>query len=363
MINSRYSLVLSAGLLLLLACQIATPIGGPTPAVLETLEPTTPLETPTPELPTEPPTATPRPVLESPTPTPTEGPPTATFTPTPTPGPVEYVIQPNDTLLYIIQRPPFNYRDTSVITEILLLNPNIPSADRLPGPGSTILIPLPTPTPVPEGWELTQIAQPNLAQFEVLRDAEIVEYRVNEGETVLGIAQRNATTLAILATLNPGLGFFGCDFTNPSGGPDCNVSLQVGQIVNVPALTPTPTLSPTFSGNETPTPTPTYPPPSMVFPPQDASASARTFHLQWVSVGILQPQEYYVVQIEDLTAGVTHTDLTKNTSYELPESLIPTSGQPHQIRWRVSIGAPNEQGAYRIISGEGDWRSFWWQSR
>ena len=101
----------------------------------------------------------------------------------------------------------------------------------------------------------------------------------------------------------------------------------------------------------------------MIFPPQDANAAARTFQLQWVSVGILNEDESYIVQIEDTTNGVTHLDVTKNTSYELPESMIPTDGQPHTIRWRVSVGKPNAQGQFAIISGNGDWRTFQWQSR
>jgi hypothetical protein len=101
----------------------------------------------------------------------------------------------------------------------------------------------------------------------------------------------------------------------------------------------------------------------MIFPAQNANASARTFQLQWVSVGILNQDEFYIVQIEDTTNGATHLDVTKSTSYELPESMIPADGQPHIMRWRISVGVLNEQEQWRIISGVGDWHTFQWQSR
>jgi hypothetical protein len=344
---------------LLAGCELSLPRGGPTPTTMQDTLPTEIVaeSSATPSL-----AATLLPQLESPSPTLTPGIPTFTYTPSPTPGPVEYVLQPGDTLIYIIQQSPFNYTDTNVIAEILRLNPLITSPDRLPPPGSKILIPLPTPSNTPEGFDLTQTAAPATPTPENAA-AQVTQHTIGEGETILGVASQYNTTLVILATLNPDLGFFGCDYNNPSGGPDCSVPLQVGQQVNVPMPTLTPTLSPTFSGNETATPTPTYPPPSMIFPPQDANAAARTFQLQWVSVGILNEDESYIVQIEDTTNGVTHLDVTKNTSYELPESMIPTDGQPHTIRWRVSVGKPNAQGQFAIISGNGDWRTFQWQSR
>lgn len=338
---------------------------------LSQLPQATPTTAPETATPTTMPTDTPSPTLtriarlESPTPTATVGTPTDTPTATPTPNPyATYVIQPGDTLLYIIQLAPFNYRSDAVVNEILRLNPNMSDINHLPPPGSSITIPLPTATASPEGYDLTATAQPNLPQNGVPSNAQIVQVTVQEGETIVGIAGQNATTLVILATLNPQLSFYNCDFNNPSGGPDCNVPLRIGDPVNVPALTPTPTLSPTISGSETPTPTPTYAAPMLLFPPQDANAGARTFQLQWISVGVLKDDEVYLVEIKDDTkGGDTFRDITRNTSYLLPESMVPTDGQPHTIEWRVSVAAPNDKGVYRYIGATGDWRKFQWQSR
>ncbi|MFN8529652.1 MAG: hypothetical protein U0670_13670 [Anaerolineae bacterium] len=103
-------------------------------------------------------------------------------------------------------------------------------------------------------------------------NAQIIAVEIPENISILGIAVDYETTLSVLATLNPQLRFRGCDFSNPSGGPDCNV-LVVGQNINVPAPTPTITLSPTPSGSETPTPA-SHESPSLVFPPQNGSAPA-----------------------------------------------------------------------------------------
>jgi hypothetical protein len=303
------------------------------------------------------------PQLVSATPTELPGTPTETATDTPTPDPyATYIIQPGDTMNYIIQLPPFNYRNDFVVAEIMRLNPFITNPNRLPGPGSSILIPLPTATTTPQGGELTATAQPNAPQVSQ-PIGQIIQVQIKEGDTIVGITESNSTTLPIVATLNPQLQFINCDFTNPSGGPDCNVSLRVGDSVNVPALTPTPTLSPTISGSETATPTPTYGAPSLIFPPQDGNASARTFQLQWVSVGILRDKEVYLVEIQDETAGMQKVAVTTSTSYELPDELVPTDGKTHTIHWRISVAAPNDQGAYRYIGAVGEWRTFQWQSK
>jgi len=357
--------VISLLTLLITAC--GTPPFEPTPTLPSVPEETAIVMPNTPSMPTSTverlmPSITPQPRLETPEPTFTPGPPTETYTPSPTPGPYEYTIQPGDTLLYILQLPPFNYTDPGVIAEVLRLNPQITSPDRLPGPGSILLIPRQTPTLTPPGFELTAAIATPVPVFDPA-SGPTNQVSVREGETILGLAASNETTLVILATLNPQLRFLNCDFNNPSGGPDCNVPLQVGELINVPALTPTPTLTPTFSGSETPTATPTFAPPSLIFPPAGASASARTFLLQWLSVGVLGPDQVYLVQIEDTVTGQSHLGVTRATSYQLPEDLIPSDGQPHVMRWRVSVGSGGDDGVYGFEGPQGDWREFVWQSR
>jgi hypothetical protein len=174
------------------------------------------------------------------------------------------------------------------------------------------------------------------------------------------IAANYATTLEVLARLNPDIPFFGCNFTIPSGGPNCNPPLQVGQGVSVPAPTPTPTLSPTPSGNETATPTPTHGAPPVISPPNGAEVRTGRFRLEWVSVGMLQPEQVYLVQITDTETNTTTNQITRANALEVPAGLRPPAGAVHQFNWTVVVAQPNADGRYEVISGSPDVRSFRW---
>jgi hypothetical protein len=275
-----------------------------------------------------------------------------------------HTIAENDTLITIIQT--YGYTDTGVLDEIVRMNDNIPNADTLPGAGATILIPRQTATPTRDSYSLTEIAQvdtPPTISVTLAVPTVIIRHIVGEGETVVGISQTYRITLEQFFQLNPDIPPFGCDFSNPSGGPDCKPQLQVGQAVNVPAPTPTPTLSPTPSGSETPTPTPTYPAPMVISPPEGGIALPAPVRLDWVSVGVLQSNEFYLVQVRDTATGAEYAHVTKNTSVVLPESMIPNDGQPHIMEWTVRIAYPNNEGIYQPIGGAPEIKTFRWQSR
>lgn len=353
------STLLVAAALALAACNVTAPQGQASPTVEAVTSPTQPTEmaqvaitpddTATATLPSDP-------LLESPTPSPTAGPPTATYTPTETPGPIVHTISQGETLGYIIQL--YGYTDLSVIDAIVAMNPNLPNADRLPGAGAQIFIPRPTATATPEGFEPSDTPENAPA---ISPDAQVMQHTVGEGETIVGIAGQYETTLPVLDQLNPELIFQGCDFSNPSGGPECNVQLSVGQLINVPQPTPTPTLSPTPSGSETPTPTPTYGAPMAVFPPEGATASGSSIQLQWVSIGVLPRDYYYLVEVEDTTTGAMFFNVTRNTSFAVSGDIVPTDGQTHAMRWRIRIGERTESGSFRPISAEAAWRTFQWR--
>lgn len=356
---------------LLSACNFSNaPQGGATPTVQAVPATNTPEVTLTV---TSAPTLTlDLPQVESPTPTETPAPPTITPTATDTPGPYGHTIKSGETLGYIIGT--YGYTDLStgpgsIIAEVVAMNDNIPSADILPGEGSVILIPRQTATPTPASSEAAVVAQATNAaavpNVQFSDNTTYNEYTVQEGDTIISIAGEYNLTLEQIAVLNPDLNVFGCNFEIPSGGPDCNIPLQVGQVIKYPAPTPTPTLSPTPSGNETPTPTPTYSAPILVYPPQGAVAEPGIFTVQWVGVGVLQANEVYLVEVVDTTiaSAPPYRQVTRNTSLALPDSLIPTDGQTHTFNWTVRVAAPNANNVYSTIGGVAEVRTFQWKSR
>ncbi len=361
---------------LLVVVMSACNINAPQPLITPTAELLV-SETPTP-LPTLTTTSTNMPaptdtiapvIVQSDTPLPPVQP-TMPPAPTETPGPYVHVIQPNDTLGYILQLQPWGYPpfDQAVIAEVVRLN-NLRSADVLPPPGSELLIPRRTPTPIPVGIELTQTSDANLGLGERVGNSTLPQganagcHSVRAGETIVGIADEYNTTLEILSQLNQNLNWFGCRFDQYSGGPNCSPIIREGQCINVPLPTPTPIPTATFTGRETATPTPTFAPSRLVFPPDGAIVPAIAFTLQWASVGVLPERQVYLIELQDLTNNSQWLNVTRQTSLTLPETLIPSDGQTHRMQWRVSVAQADAQGVYNYVGGVGTWRTFQWQSR
>jgi hypothetical protein len=358
--------------LLVSACNINTPAPTPTVQPLLTESPTatvspTPSQTATSEI-----TLTPTQVVSIATPLPTAVSALPTIPPTAvvTEGPYVYVIREGETLGFILQQQPWGYPpfDPAIINAVVQLNGMV-NGDLLPPPGTELLIPRRTPTPIPEGADLTATSDANLGLGQRIGNITLAEgassgcHTVVEGETILSISSDYNTTLETLSQLNQNLNWFGCQFNEYNGGPGCGPFITIGQCVNVPLPTSTPVPTATLSGNETATPTPTFEPALGVFPPNGAIAPAATFELQWVSVGELKQGQVYLVEIQDTTSGTQSLEVTRNTSFMLPESLIPTDGQTHQIQWRVSVALRDANGQYTYVGGIGAWRTFQWQSR
>lgn len=357
-------------------CNITTNPQGATPTVQSSVEAsasaTIPSPTPTSQLttPTAAPSSTPeapQPALATSTTTETPAPPSETPLPTGTPGPYVHTIAENDTLGYIIQLYGYDY-DINVINEVVRLNDSITNADFLPPPGTQILIPRQTPTPIPAGAEITSTADAaigatRLGDITVAGVSNFGCHIVEEDQTLVEIVLTYNTTLEIISQLNRDLTWAGCNFTEYSGGPRCNPIIIPGQCINVPLPTLTPTPSPTPNGSETPTAIPTYLQPKAVYPAHNQVVPAAPFRLQWVSAGILRAEENYLVEVTDTTTGAKWTQITRETSILLPETLIPSDGQPHLFQWYVAVARPNEQGVYGFISGSSEIHAFQWQSR
>lgn len=295
-----------------------------------------------------------------------EAEPTATLTP------YEYVVQPGETLLFIIQL--FGYRDTAIIPQVLVLN-GLPNENSL-REGQTLLIPRQTPTPgpsatptleititpTPEGLEETAIALatqgilptetpiPPSCTFAsrcITDDGQYYRHIVSAGETAAGIVFQYNTRYD--------------DFISANFLSATDPVLQVGQELLVPILiTPTPTLTPTGGPNSTATPTPTPSPPTLLAPAANTTFTrSDVVVLQWVPITGLRSGQQYLVEVRDAGSGeILVQETTEGNSFRLSDDLAPSGGSSLLLSWRVVIVEGQNLGS--PVSGQGEVRQFSW---
>jgi hypothetical protein len=145
-------------------------------------------------------------------------------------------------------------------------------------------------------------------------------------------------------------------------------SLQVGDQIKIP-IAPTPTFTPgpgTLSAAATTTPQITYPPVKLLTPldREIFIGNSSPILLQWLSSGILLPEELYLVEVERRGAR-TISFRTRATSYHLLPDAFPAPADPNRLfKWRVLIvrqaglGSDN-QPTYRVVSPNSE-SSFEW---
>jgi LysM repeat protein len=255
--------------------------------------------------------------------------PRATTTPTGTPTPVpplEYTVKNGDTpgriaLLYDLTVPElmsFNSKaedDMIVVGEVLKIPPQ-PTATATVGPGTA------TPPPLNE-----------------------VVYTVQPGDTLSGIALKFGVPLSRIQDRN--------NIKDPQ-------SLQVGQQLVIP-ISPTPTFTPgpgaSSASVTTATPVVRYPPVTLLTPldREIFIGNSSPILLQWLSSGILQPDELYLVEVERPGAK-TISFYTRATSYHLLTDQYPAAVDANRLfKWRVLIARQAGTGSdkdptYRVVS-------------
>lgn len=243
---------------------------------------------------------------------PTATPEPATATPV---GPVKHTVQAGDTVAAIAQK----YGST--IKDIIQIN-NL-SADGRLRVGQELIIPLtgptggPGPTATPNGGALM--------------------YTVRSGDTISGIAERFGSRIDWILAANK---LQPTDF------------LRIGQALLVPLSPATPTPQPTLAVTpQTPTvtPTPGLTAPALLSPP-DASVltgEADVF-LSWTSVGVLAPEQYYVVTLKSGEKATPITTWwTKSTLWRLPAEYRGSGRAGMDYLWQVQVrtGSAEQPGA------------------
>lgn len=246
------------------------------------------------------------------TPTPTPAP-TATPTPAPTSPPqqvtLKHVVQAGETLSEISE-------EYGVTVEEIQAANNL--GDELIREGDELLVPvLRAVPPTPAG----PLSRP---EYLVLADDTISSIATKFGSTVAQILAANNLTEA--------------DFIQPGDRlvipvpeiPSAVVESGAGAGGAEP-----PAASPANEGSTI------YIEPRLLAPPDGVTLTREeAILLRWISVDVLQPNEWYVLLVEpdnDPTTRQLPSIWTKSTSHRLAIEQAPESGQTARYRWRVAV--------------------------
>ncbi|MEX2144728.1 MAG: LysM peptidoglycan-binding domain-containing protein [Anaerolineales bacterium] len=243
----------------------------------------------------------------SPTATLSPTPETPTVTPTmlPTLTPLSYTVQGQDTCSGIAFA--FNISPQDIILA------NSLNANCGLSINQVLRIPQPTFTPTPA-------ATATLSELEATISAcKTQDHVVQAGESMSLIAVTFGVPMEAILEWN--------NLTTDVAFEGQRLSIPLCERIFVAGATVTPTIAPDYPAAE-----PLLPADGEAF-----ESSNDTITLQWSSVAALRPNEYYQINIVDITGGQNRRilDEVKDTSFIVPTSFRPTDGRPHIFAWSV----------------------------
>ncbi len=184
-----------------------------------------------------------------------------------------------------------------------------------------LLIPWPTATPPLEPVAINQGGQVIIAD-----PTDCQMYEIKSGDTFLGIAYRERIDLKALTAVNR--------ITDQT-------ILQPGDLICIPIIVVGGQLPPTSGPSPTPSETPPPAGPSLLYPVEEAviAPADQAFYLQWVAVKDLDPDEYYMIELTNLTLVDSHPmrEFTRDNALKIPTSWRAQEESTHLYRWRVRI--------------------------
>lgn len=300
-----------------------------------------PRPTPTP-LPTS--TAT---FTRTPTSTPTS---TPTVTPTATPSFFTHRVKSGDTLIAIA----LEYETT--VTAILQANDM--DENHFLQIGQELIIPLDA------DFEFPTVTVTPLPGSEF----NVITHTVRAGDTLLGIAGEYNTTVSDLIEAN--------DLSSE------DVLLHIDQVLIIPSEDPTPTPdTPTLTPTTTPSPTPRYSPtpaeptatprftipaPVLLSPPDGVLIEDEAVLLNWLSVGVLSDETWYLVRLQTARTGepeTAHEVWVKANAWRIPDDLAPEPGTTQRYRWDVTVIRKTGENEQKALSPRSEIRTFRWEMR
>lgn len=151
-------------------------------------------------------------------------------------------------------------------------------------------------------------------------------YEIKEGDNIFGIAAQNRVPFDAMLSLNR--------LTIDS-------VVRPGDVICIPAVIENGVLPPTPGPSPTPSNTPAPAGPQLLYPaPGSVVANPDgVVALQWLAVKDLTAEEYYMIEVTDLTDPTAHPrrGFTRSNSFQLPSSWRAPVNEVHEFRWRVSI--------------------------
>jgi len=184
-----------------------------------------------------------------------------------------------------------------------------------------LAVPWPSATPPLEAVEFSLDGESLYADPS---DCDI--YEITIGDTLFEVALNAEIDLSILMKVNR--------LTDES-------ILHPGDTICIPDLLALEEIPPT--PGPSPTPTATKPPrgTKLLYPADGASISEsdQVVLLQWIAVKNLEENEWYMVELTDLSQPDAHSQrgFTQQTALLVPDGWLTSDGSSHIMRWRVSI--------------------------
>jgi len=187
--------------------------------------------------------------------------------------------------------------------------------------GQSLQIPWPTATPPLEAIALdingeTVIADPSNCE----------RYEIQEGDAISVIAARYNINFELLEQVNR--------LTDQS-------VLQPGDTICIPEISYGGILPPTPGPSPTVTPTSFPAGPRLLYPTDGTVVESveQPVVLQWVAVKDLAPEEWYMVELTDVSEVGVHPrrGFTRQNAFRVPTGWRPEEEVYHDFRWKVSI--------------------------
>lgn len=248
-----------------------------------------------------------------------------------------HVVQPGETLLAIADQ----YQVT--VEEIQLAN-NL--TNELIRPDQRLVIPKTIQVPV------------NSNAGSGTTSGEL-SYTVQEKDTIFTIAGKFGSTAEEILSVN---GLAQSDIIRPGQSLKIPIRQAPSEVFTNQSIAAAPSSdSASGSGDGS---SKIHPAPNLTGPPLGATvALTEPVLLRWVSVDLLAPNEWYVVQI--LPAGgsakVLNTVWTKSNSHRIDPSLAPAEGGSATYQWQITIVRVNGGNQLQAASLASEKREFTWQ--